>query len=251
MEKLYLVVLVVICLSIIFAPFTTTPRIAYYGRHDVVAPGIKFPTRVGWFLMEMPAIVVFVIIYFTGQYATNIVSQILLFLWSLHYVHRVFLYPLQIVVRKGSTFRGVIVWQGVMYCSCNAFVNAMWIAHIHEYQLQNPIDFRLLVGVVIFLIGFYINKRYDHELIKMRKNGGPEYGVSNIGLFKYIVSPNYFGEIVTWLGFAIAAWSLPSVLFLVVTFMNLTPRAIKNLEWYREQFPAYGRDKKAVIPFVL
>lgn len=35
------------------------------------------------------------------------------------------------------------------------------------------------------------------------------------------------GEIIEWIGFAIACWSLPAAAFAVYTFANLAPRALK------------------------
>jgi 3-oxo-5-alpha-steroid 4-dehydrogenase 1 len=49
-------------------------------------------------------------------------------------------------------------------------------------------------------------------------------------LFEYISCPNYFGEIVEWLGFAIASGTFSGLVFAISTFSNLFPRA---LEYYK------------------
>jgi len=46
------------------------------------------------------------------------------------------------------------------------------------------------------------------------------------GLFEYVSSANYFGEIVEWTGFAIANPTLPALVMAVFTFCNLSARAI-------------------------
>lgn len=35
------------------------------------------------------------------------------------------------------------------------------------------------------------------------------------------------GEIIEWIGFAVACWSLPAAAFAIYTIANLAPRAIK------------------------
>ena len=70
-------------------------------------------------------------------------------------------------------------------------------------------------------------------------------------MFKYVSSPNYFGELVEWLGFAIMAVGLPGFSFLIWTFANLVPRAIDNHKWYKKNFTDYPPERKAIFPFVL
>jgi len=65
-----------------------------------------------------------------------------------------------------------------------------------------------------------------------------------------VASPNYFGEIVEWTGWALATWSLPGLAFALFTMANLVPRAHANRVWYIDTFPDYPRQRKRVIPFV-
>jgi 3-oxo-5-alpha-steroid 4-dehydrogenase 1 len=66
----------------------------------------------------------------------------------------------------------------------------------------------------------------------------------------YVSSPNYFGEIVEWCGWALAAWSVPGLAFVIFTAANLVPRAHANWSWYIANFPDYPRERKRVIPFL-
>mgnify|MGYP003301402655 FL=1 len=69
-------------------------------------------------------------------------------------------------------------------------------------------------------------------------------------MYKYISCPNYFGEIIEWLGFAIMVWSLPAFTFVLWTIFNLVPRAVAHHKWYKNKFSDYPRNRKAIIPFI-
>jgi hypothetical protein len=46
-------------------------------------------------------------------------------------------------------------------------------------------------------------------------------------------------------------WSPAALVFALWTFFNLVPRALSHQKWYRETFPAYPAERKAIIPFIL
>jgi hypothetical protein len=53
---------------------------------------------------------------------------------------------------------------------------------------------------------------------------------------------------IEWIGFAIAAWSLPAFSFAFWTFANLAPRAALHHKWYQEKFPDYPKNRNPLIP---
>jgi 3-oxo-5-alpha-steroid 4-dehydrogenase 1 len=55
----------------------------------------------------------------------------------------------------------------------------------------------------------------------------------------------------SFLGFAIATWSLGAVFVLVVSAANLIPRAFQVHRWYQAKFPDYPSERKVLIPFVV
>ena len=111
-------------------------------------------------------------------------------------------------------------------------------------------DIRFVTGIFLFLAGMLININADKILIDLRKPGTLEHNIPQDGLYHWISCPNYFGEIVEWIGFAIMTWSLPGFAFALWTSANLLPRAAAHHRWYREHFDDYPRDRKAVIPFI-
>jgi hypothetical protein len=56
------------------------------------------------------------------------------------------------------------------------------------------------------------------------------------------------GEILIWIGWAIATWSLAGLSFAAWTIANLLPRAKAHHEWYHKKFPEYPPERKALIP---
>ena len=48
-----------------------------------------------------------------------------------------------------------------------------------------------------------------------------------------------------------ATWSLAGVAFAVYTVANLAPRAVTHHRWYRQQFPDYPEQRRALIPYLL
>ena len=220
---------------------------APYGRHDRRGWGPTMPNAAGWMVMESPAVVLFAFIYVVGDHASEAVPLILGSLWMFHYVHRTFVFPLR-VRTVGKHMPVVIVAIAFLFNVLNAYVIARWLSHLGEYPTDWLRDPRFAIGTAVFAVGFAINSKADHILINLRRPGETAYRVPNGWLFDYVASPNYLGEIVEWAGFAVAMWSLPGLAFLLFTSANVIPRALSNLRWYRETFPDYPPDRKALIP---
>lgn len=45
------------------------------------------------------------------------------------------------------------------------------------------------------------------------------------GLFRYVSGANFLGEIIEWIGYAIATWSVPALSFSVFSLCFIGPRA--------------------------
>ena len=105
--------------------------------------------------------------------------------------------------------------------------------------------------MIIFFTGFIINISSDNILFKLRKDGKGEYSIPNGKLFNYISCPNYLGEILEWLGWAIMVLSFAGFSFFVWTLANLIPRALSTHKWYNQKFQDYPKDRKALLPYLL
>ncbi len=222
---------------------------APYGRHERGGWGFTLPSRVGWILMELPAVALFIGVYLQGDYRTATVPLVLLGVWQVHYVHRTFVFPFRAKI-KGKRMPAAVALMAIVFNSINAYINARWISHFGSYGndwLQAP---QLWIGIAVFCVGIAINIHSDSILFRLRKPGETGYKIPKGGMYRWITSPNYFGELVEWLGWAIATWSLAGVAFFVFTAANLVPRAVTNQRWYLEKFEEYPRERKTLIPLV-
>ncbi len=144
-----------------------------------------------------------------------------------------------------------IVGMAIFFNSINATINARWISHFGEYPDAWLESAPFIVGVVIFVVGWAINQHSDTVLFRLRGPGESSYKIPRGGLYRWVSCPNYLGEMLEWIGWALAAWSLAGLAFAVFTIANLLPRAIANHRWYQEQFPDYPPERRAVIPYLL
>ena len=132
----------------------------------------------------------------------------------------------------------------------NGTLNGLAVSHFGSYGSEWLGDPRFVLGVGLFVAGYAINLHSDAVLRGLRRPGETGYKIPRGGLFRWVSSPNYFGEIVEWCGWALATWSAAGLAFAVFTFANLSPRAVANHRWYREKFPDYPAERGAILPGV-
>jgi protein-S-isoprenylcysteine O-methyltransferase Ste14 len=222
---------------------------APYGRHARGGWGPMMDTRFAWVVMESPAVLGFLAIYFAGAHALELAPLALLAMWQAHYVQRTFIFPFKL--RPGGRTPVSVVAMGFFFNIVNAYLNARWLSELGSYDTSWLWSPAFIIGLILFVTGYRINRWADRVLADLRKPGETGYKIPRGGLYELISCPNYFGELLEWTGFAIAAGSLAGWSFVVFTAANLVPRAITHHRWYRGKFPDYPPARKAVIPFVL
>jgi hypothetical protein len=221
-----------------------------YGRLSNGGDKVLVPARLAWFVMEVPAPLAFVCFYGTGKNAGESIAIALMTLWMLHYVHRAFIYPMTINPRPGTGNGLEMTLEGAVYCGVNGFLNGYWIGHLADFSDASLFDAHMVAGVILFAIGYVMNKHSDTVLIRLRSTG-VGYQIPHGGAYRWISCPNYFGECITWFGFAVACWSLPALSFFLFTCANLGPRAVLNHHWYLHRFENYPSQRKAILPYIL
>jgi 3-oxo-5-alpha-steroid 4-dehydrogenase 1 len=226
---------------------------APYGKHerDGWGPGINM--RAGWLVLELPAFAFMLWFYGQGEHKFEIAPLLLFSLFQIHYFHRTFIYPFTLRVKPGARYRIILLLCGMAFNAANGALNGWFLAEVgsHLHTKDWLTDPRFILGLLVFAAGFALAKQSDAILRNLRKPGESGYKIPYGGGYRFISCPNYLGEMIQWLGFAIAGWSLPALAFVAFTAANLIPKAMASHKWYRENFPDYPKDRKAVIPFVV
>jgi len=240
-------------LVIVAAPFVATP----YGRFASDKFGINLGPRLGWFLMELPATLVFFAVFFCGSHWSEPVPLVFAAMWALHYANRGFYFPLSIRAPKRAkgSFSLLVVATGWLATSMHGYLNAAYLSELGDYRGWFS-DARFWAGLVFYYTCYAFTLHSDSVIRNLRTKeevarGERVYRIPRGGLFRWVTCPNYLCEILGWAGFAVCTWSLGSVFVLGITIANLVPRALSTHAWYRERFADYPKQRKALIPFIL
>jgi protein-S-isoprenylcysteine O-methyltransferase Ste14 len=244
---LLLLIMFVLAASVFIALFFVA---APYGRHSRRGWGPALSPRFGWIIMEAAAPLVFLACYAAGPSVNSMAALVFLSMWELHYLHRAFIFPFSMRNQAGRMTL-VVIGLGFLFNTANAYLNGRYVFH---FSGGYPADWltrpTFIIGATIFAGGFIINRHADWTLRGLRRPGESGYKIPYGGLYRWISCPNYSGEILVWLGWAVATWSLPGLAFAVWTAANLVPRARSHQRWYRERFPDYPARRKALVPLV-
>ena len=246
----YLLVYIWIGIAIVIFPVVMQIT-APYGRHTTNKWGALINNRIGWIIMESPALLVFSGLFLFGSANHTFVTWVFFGLWVFHYLNRTLVFPFRLRT-AGKKMPLVIVCLALCFNFANGFFNGYYLGSLATmYTISWLTDPRFIIGIIMFFAGAFINWQSDNILIHLRKPGETGYIIPIQGLFKYISCPNHLGEIIQWFGFAVMTWSSPALAFAIWTFVNLLPRALHHHKWYRDTFPDYPHKRKAVIPFIL
>ncbi|MDP2723830.1 MAG: DUF1295 domain-containing protein [Bacteroidales bacterium] len=249
-EQFYLLLVAWLVLAVLIFPLLLRVTVPY-GRHTKTSWGPTISNRIGWFVMELPVIIVFSVLFFWGDVVKTAPMMFIYSAFMLHYVHRVFVFPLAIK-SSGKRMPVLIVVLAFVFNLINGFFNGYWFGWLSGgYELTWFTDPRFIIGAVLFFLGMYLNISSDYQLINLRKGNKSGYFIPHKGLFKHVSSPNLLGEMIEWTGWAVMSWCLPAAAFAWWTLANLIPRALDHHRWYKQRFPDYPTERTALIPWGL
>ncbi|XP_062507386.1 3-oxo-5-alpha-steroid 4-dehydrogenase 1-like [Corticium candelabrum] len=225
---------------------------APYGRHQKEDSGWGplIPQRIAHTISDFSALFTFTLVFFLvgSSRSKGYCNYVFLTLWLLHYVHRALIHPWIMRYSSRSVPVGIAlgtVLPNLLYPGTNGDWTGTAVYDDNYYY-----DPRFIIGIVLYIIGYVINKHADLKLRSLRNRGGSSYSIPRGGLFEYISCPNYFGELLEWLGWTIATWSLAGLVWLLFTMATFIPRARHNHQWYQHLFEDYPSQRKALIPCV-
>ncbi|XP_021355098.1 steroid 5-alpha-reductase DET2-like isoform X1 [Mizuhopecten yessoensis] len=233
---------------------------APYGKHENkdLNWGPMIPQRLGHILSDAtPGVLLFLLVFFLYGGVRRYTNYVFLAMFLCHYVQRGIIHPLIMNYRSAKVPIGITL--GGFFPNCiYHFINADFVGSA-VFNMDYFYDPRFIIGILLFLSGFIINRWADWKLKSLRNTKGEDcnledgcngYYIPYGGLFELVTCPNYFGELVEWLGWAIATWSLPGLVWCLFSAATFVPRSQHNHKWYKQQFELYPRNRKALIPYI-
>lgn len=226
---------------------------AGYGKFYNKKWGPAINNKLGWVLMEAPVFIAMLLLWLCSDRRGDLVRLAFLFLFELHYLQRSFVFPFRI--RGKGKMPLSIILMGMTFNTLNALMQGGWIFYVSPDSYY-PSDFLsqpvFVIGFLVFLIGLFVNIQSDDIIRNLRKPGDTKHYLPKDGMFRYVTSANYFGELLEWVGFAVLTWSWSGAVFALWTFANLGPRAARIYDRYKAEFPGEMDTKKVkrIIPFI-
>ncbi|MCM1517123.1 MAG: hypothetical protein NC117_00580 [Pseudoflavonifractor sp.] len=193
--------------------------------------------RLGWVLMEAPVFIVMLALWLSSPRRGEVAPVVMALLFELHYFQRSFIFPL--LIKGRSRMPLAIVVMGIVFNLINAFMQGGWIFYVSpegRYPTSWLCSWQFIVGTVIFVAGMWVNIDSDRIIRGLRRPGDTAHYIPRGGMFRYVSSANYLGELMEWTGFAILTWSWAGAVFALWTFANLAPRAAKTHARYAREF---------------
>ena len=224
---------------------------AGYGMFRTASWGISINNKLAWMLMEAPVFTVMLLLWWNSARYNSIVPLIFFLLFQLHYFQRAFVFPF--LLKGKSRMPLAIMMMGMLFNLLNGFMQGEWLFYLAPETLYT-LDWlktpQFILGVLLFFNGMGINWYSDYVIRHLRKPGDTQHYLPSQGMYRYVTSANYFGEIIEWAGWVILTWSLSGLVFLWWTVANLVPRANAIWHRYKEEFGDAVGNRKRVFPFL-
>ena len=225
---------------------------APYGMFRTRQWGVSVPNKIGWVCMEAPVFFVMWALWWQSGTGAKGFPFLFFLLFELHYFQRSFVFPL--LLKGKSQMPVAILLMGVVFNLLNGYIQGEWLFYLapdgiyDEAFIYRPAYW---VGLVLFFVGMGINWHSDYVIRHLRKPGDTRHYLPQKGMYRWVTSGNYFGELVEWTGFALLTASPAAWVFVWWTFANLAPRAYAIRRKYREEFgrEAVGK-RKCLIPYI-
>ena len=239
-----LAVVVFICLYFVTAG---------YGQFRTKQWGWSINNKVAWMLMELPVFLVMLAIWLSSPLKWHLPQLVLFCLFELHYFQRSLVFPW--LLKGQSRMPVAIMLMGVLFNVINGVIQGGGLYWFPNPDFEQGASYLLrpnaIAGILLFVVGMAVNLHSDHVIRHLRKPGDTRHYLPEKGMYRYVTSANYLGEIMEWTGFAIAAATPAAWVFPIWTAANLVPRAHAIFNKYKEEFGKEAlADRKRIIPFL-
>lgn len=248
--NIFLIIMSVIAVVVFMALFYIT---AGYGKFASKKWGLAINNKAGWIIMESPVFIAMTVLWGLSGRALEPAILTMFILFQIHYFQRSFIFPF--LLKGKSVMPFSIILMGALFNLLNAFMQGGWLFYIAPENmyttewLKSP---QFICGTVVFLTGMAINIHSDSVIRNLRKPQDTKHYLPKKGLYRYVTSANYLGEIIEWGGFALLTFSWSGAVFFLWTMANLVPRSAKIYDRYRKEFEdeMEGKNLKRIFPFI-
>ena len=215
--------------------------------------GPALNNRVGWVVMEAPVFFAMLLLWLLSPRRSEVAPAVMTCLFLYHYFQRSFIFPM--LIKGRSRMPLAIILCGIVFNLVNAYMIGGWLFYVSapgtypDSWLLSPC---FIAGTLVFVVGNVINLHSDYIIRHLRRPGDTRHYIPRGGMFRYVTSANYFGELIEWTGYAILTWSLPAAVFVLWTFANLAPRARSLHARYESEFgdEYTALRRRYLLPFI-
>jgi steroid 5-alpha reductase family enzyme len=192
------------------------------------------------------------LIYYNMFTFTNIILVIMVTFWGLRLAG--YLFYRIIKTKKDERFNGIRenFWKFAMFWTFQTIVIFMIMLPIIVLMTSSYVNEIFVISIIGFFIwasGFWIEAVADHQKFSFRNNPKNKNKWIDTGLWSYSRHPNYFGEILCWIGIFVyvlpflEGWMWISILSPIsITITLLFFSGIPLLE--RKADERYGKNKE-------
>ena len=142
----------------------------------------------------------------------------------------------------------VFILQGIFL-----FIIILPVLFINKSE-DTPIIWLDILGIIIWMIGFYFEAVGDAQLIRFKNNPNNQGKLLQEGLWSLTRHPNYFGEVVQWWGIGFIALAVQGGWMgligpLTITYLILKVSGIPMLEKNMQSHPDFKNYKEKTNAF--
>ena len=97
------------------------------------------------------------------------------------------------------------------------------------------------------------SKDQTHAGPKYQSYASPKYQIPFGDWFSLVSCPNYLAEIILYgcLAAILGPYNVSGLILFLWVAINQTIMAVMYHAWYREKFPEYPQERKAILPWIL
>lgn len=156
----------------------------------------------------------YTLLYWRTFSARQLIVTTLVVLWAVRIIGYLYIRynrddPRFIVWRQGGTQAFFTTLSYVFGIQLILLLIMFYPVGLVNTSVNPPLNRLDLLGVLVCIFGFIYESLSDYQLYYFMKTNRGTNEIMDTGLWRYCRHPNYFGEIIIWVGIFLIAFSLP------------------------------------------